>query len=408
MDTTRRNILRGMAAAPLMATAGGLLVPSTAQAAAPGFTLTMRRGRYAGYLTWAAACDGLQGRLSPANVATVLATATRRGIDPGDWHDGEKEKGRKPDGFAYGFAWDDKTKDPHGKLDGRTRQWYPQGVTTSYDGYGGVEPSSGKKVMAVTWYGKGDYEPRGARVTFADVTGDPENPKYQHVLLVEPVQRPKRRATFEPVRIHAGGIAWVGNFLYVANRPGDDKDFRLGGLSVFDISKMAKVTGADKAKAYGYDYILPLHHLYENTSGRPWHSQASLDRTQGSVHSLVVSEFWDKRRGRAVRWELDTNGYIADDGQSDGDWPLNTARVQGAVSVGRDAYYAANVDTPAGKPAEPGRLWRHAGRDGTPVVYGVLAIGPEDLSYDESPRPSLWCLGEHPSRRRVYRIRLGV
>ncbi|WP_442819593.1 twin-arginine translocation signal domain-containing protein [Streptomyces sp. NBC_00841] len=37
MDTTRRMLLRGVAAAPLAAATGGLWVPSTAEAAPPRF-----------------------------------------------------------------------------------------------------------------------------------------------------------------------------------------------------------------------------------------------------------------------------------------------------------------------------------------------------------------------------------
>ncbi|GHC39747.1 hypothetical protein [Streptomyces cinnamoneus] len=408
MDTTRRTILRGLAAAPLAATAGGLLVPSTAHAAPGGFALAMRLSPSEYHRNWSAAADTLRRRLQHADlVRDVLRQPKRAGGPVGDWRDGPGE-GVKPTGFDYGFSWDPDTKDPHGKLDGETAQWYPQGISTSVDGYGGTV--GGKKVVAVSWYGYGDYESRGARISFIDVTGDPQRPRYQHVLLVEPVQlHDSDTATFNPVIMHAGGVAWVGDFLYVANLPGRLAPFKQGGVSAFDLSRMVKVAGADKRKAFGYDYVLPLHHLYENQGGSTLrHSQLSLDRTRrNEPRSLVVSEFQEDRVGRVVRWSLGPSGYLAD-GRSDENW-TSKPYVQGAVAVGNDAYYAANdrgtkgPDDGRGFAPRAGQLWLHKGRTGSPARSGTLAIGPEDLSYDAG---RLWCLAEHPDLRRVYRIKL--
>ncbi len=409
MDTSRRAILRGLAAAPLAATAGGLLAPSTAHAAPDGFTLAMRLSASDYHHDWSAAADTLRRRLEHADlVRDVLHRPERAGGPVGNWRDG-RGKGVRPTNFDYGFSWDRHTKDPHHKLDGDTTQWYPQGISTSVDGYGGTV--GGKKVVAVSWYGYENYEYRGARITFIDVTGDPERPRYQHVLLVEPSQlHGSDTATFNPVIMHAGGVAWVGNFLYVANLPGRLAPFKQGGLSAFDLAKMVKVKGEDKRKAFNYDYILPLHHLYENHGGSTLrHSQLSLDRTRrNEPHSLVVSEFLKRREGRVVRWNLSPSGYLTD-GQSDENW-TSKPYVQGAVAVGDDAYYAANVGGAKGPEdgrgltaPKAGQLWLHKGRQGSPTRSGTLAIGPEDLSYDAG---RLWCLAEHPNLRRVYRIRL--
>ncbi|MFH8789222.1 hypothetical protein [Streptomyces roseoverticillatus] len=408
MDSTRRTILRGLAAGPLAAAAGGLLVPSAAHAAPGGFALAMRLSPSQYHRNWSAAADTLRRRLEPADlVRDVLRQPERTGGPVGDWRDGAG-KGAEPTRFDYGFSWDPDTKDPHGKLDGNTAQWYPQGISTSVDGYGGTV--GGRKVVAVSWYGYENYENRGARISFIDVTGDPKRPRYRHVLLVEPSQlQGSDTATFNPVIMHAGGVAWVGNFLYVANLPGRLAPFKQGGVSAFDLARMVKVKGEDKRKAFGYDYILPLHHLYENQGGSTLrHSQLSLDRTRrNEPHSLVVSEFLEGRRGRVVRWNLSPAGYLTD-GQSDETW-TSESYVQGAVAVGDDAYYAANVrgrkgpeDARARAP-KAGRLWLHQGRKGRPEKSGTLAIGPEDLSYDAG---RLWCLAEHPGLRRVYRIRL--
>lgn len=401
MDTSRRVLLKGLAAAPLVASAGGLFVPRTAYAATASAVVRMQLGM-SGARRWADASDALRATWQAATVDDVLTTARWRGTDVGDWDDGAGSV-PEPHGFRYGFGWDPDTMAPDNTWDRRSN-WYPQGVTSTYDGYGG--PLAGRDILAVSWYAKGqDFDARGARVSFIDVTGDGARPRYQHVLLVEPLQASaSSRPTFRPVSIHAGGMAWIGNFLYIANRPGETTHVRRGGMSVFDVSKLVKVTGRGKARAYGHDYVLPLHHTYENAGGTTLqHSQLSLDRTQSRGPSLVVSEYRTDRSGVAARWRVAQSGYIVD-GTSEAPWGLGVARVQGAVSVGDDAYYSANSRQTGGK--RRGELWKHPDHRGRATVLGQLSKGPEDLSYVPLEGGSLWAVGEHAGLRRVYRCRI--
>ncbi len=72
----------------------------------------------------------------------------------------------------------------------------------------------GRPVVVVSWYAKqlpGDAAKQGSRVTFFDV----EQSRYRHVLLVVPVVE-KGVASFKPLRAHAGGIVWHGDYLHVA------------------------------------------------------------------------------------------------------------------------------------------------------------------------------------------------
>ncbi|MFH8798293.1 twin-arginine translocation signal domain-containing protein [Streptomyces sp. NPDC017936] len=398
MDTTRRALLKGMAAAPLAATAGGLLMPSTAHAAPETEFVLKRVDRVGSPLqsSWPDAIDSLSARLPDVELARhVLAGARSRGARVTDWH------AAKPDHLDYGFAWDPATRD------GTTASWYPQGMTTSYDAYGGRLPGSGEKVAVVSWYARGGNARKGARVTFIDVTGDPRRPKYRHVLLVEPVKAQGRRAGFVPVKFHAGGIAWYGTWLYVANTR--------YGLSVFDTSRMFQVSSGDwcgydasrrRYAAYGHRYVLPMHHIYENAGDGLTFSQVALDRTPGFVPSLVVSEYRGASPdGRAVRWGLDATGEIADV-RTKTHWTLQKARVQGAVTVGSStAYYSANRGEADG-PRRQGDLWTQSplGHPMGDTPAARLSLGPEDLSYDVHSGGSLWSLGEHAGRRSVYRV----
>ena len=61
----------------------------------------------------------------------------------------------------------------------------------------------------MSWYSK---RGEGARVSF--VHAGPGAPSgYRHVLLV----RPSAGGGFALVKVHAGGIAWAGRLLYVAD-----------------------------------------------------------------------------------------------------------------------------------------------------------------------------------------------
>lgn len=133
--------------------------------------------------------------------------------------------------------------------DQNTEKWYPQGITTSADAYGsGVY--EGKRIQLVTWHSDHyDKGKRGARISFVIQGG--KTKKYRNVLLVQPTGSDN----FEAIKgLHAGGLAWYGNLVYVVDTT--------GGLRVFDLDHLYRVDssikdGIGKQKngkyaAYGY------------------------------------------------------------------------------------------------------------------------------------------------------------
>ncbi|WP_160330262.1 hypothetical protein, partial [Streptomyces roseifaciens] len=101
MNTSRRTVIRGMAAIPLAAATSGLLIPSTAQAASDGFSLAMRLSPSQNHRYWGTAADTLRRRLPAADlVKDVLRQATRTGGSVGNWRDGPGT-GVEPTGFDY-------------------------------------------------------------------------------------------------------------------------------------------------------------------------------------------------------------------------------------------------------------------------------------------------------------------
>ena len=157
--------------------------------------------------------------------------------------------------------------------------WWPQGITGSADATpGGVV--DGHRELLVSWYSKNG---KGTRVSFVNADSL-SNTKYRHVLLVEPDDS----GGFGLVQSHAGGIAWVGDHLYVAETD--------GGLRVFDMRHLLKVPNPDDA--LGYAFILPQVGLYKTEPGLRF-SFVALDRTQRprARHRRVQAG----RRGRADR-----------------------------------------------------------------------------------------------------------
>lgn len=244
-------------------------------------------------------------------------------------------------GFGGGFFW------ASGDL--TVPYWIPQGLA------GGA--AGAKLMVAVSWHydetdNSTDSSPpvdgtdKGVRVSFADVTALAAGITYRHVLLVEPdVAR-----GFKPIGIHAGGLAWSGTLLYVAdtNR----------GLRVFDLTRILEVSTATtcnaragvangQACAYGYQFVLPQVGSYVFPTGlssscRPSFSFVSLDRST-APDSLISGEYDNDPTfgiySRVLRWPLAAGSSRLATGPggivtATGAWYAGNRNVQGAIASG--------------------------------------------------------------------------
>lgn len=129
--------------------------------------------------------------------------------------------------------------------DFKTKSWLPQGITSSADAFGSGK-WNGREAWIVSWYEDG----KNVRLSFVDR----ETHEYRHVLLVYPTADDD----FKSITIHAGGIMWYGNILYVVDTA--------NGIRAFDLENIWEVETADgvgKMKdgkgfsADGYRYVLP-------------------------------------------------------------------------------------------------------------------------------------------------------
>lgn len=136
-----------------------------------------------------------------------------------------------PSNFIQDFTWEDVS----GYDDQNTEKWYPQGITTSSDAYD-IGTYQGKNVILVSWYDHRDVptaDSKGVRISFIDA----DKKAYRNVLLVVPSTESDGTATFSSVKIHAGGIFWYGNILYVVDTS--------NGLRLFDLNHIYRVDTGD-------------------------------------------------------------------------------------------------------------------------------------------------------------------
>ncbi|MEZ4241559.1 MAG: hypothetical protein R3F59_36515, partial [Myxococcota bacterium] len=340
--------------------------------------------------------DGLAAVAAPATLADVAADLNRAppviaaGDVPGD-----------PPGTALAFRWED------GENDKVT--WIPQGLTSSADADASGLVEGRRWVVASFYYDEdadGAGDPKGVRLAFVDVT-DPAAPRYRFVLLVEPTAGP----SWAPVRIHAGGIAWVGDLLYVADT--------FHGFRVFDTTRFYRadtsedVIGCDgtTCKAGLYAYALPQIGAYERVSQceeDERFSFVSVDRS-GAVPQLVTGEYCSTSScsgalaGRVVRFPVDPATASLGEART---WStdahfMGETQVQGAGAVG-DTFYLSSSEPAAGA----GALYTV---DGTGRTSHGWVDSPEDVAIDLGA-DQIWSLSEAVSeadgvRRRPRQLR---
>ncbi len=331
---------------------------------------------------------GLETRVTQASAAEVFADANReaRGLCHATGVTG-----------ATGFCWN--------SGDDGTPEWYPQGITASWDATGDGS-YAGHRAILVSWYNTDD---KGVRVSFVDYD-DPAAPRYRHVLLVEPTSTDDFRA----VNIHAGGLAWYGDHLYVVDTS--------RGIRVFDLRTVWRTEGdASKDRiglgsdgryyAHDYRYVVPQVGAYTQTGGcvRPpdsldqplCYSYLAVDRST-SPPSLLTGEYYDGVPGaRLVRWPLDTDtGLLTVDSAgtvaADAAYRSPHTNLQGAVSHDDTFLMVRSRGRNTG-----GLLYR--GQVGVASSSSALPIGPEDISY-EADSGRAWTHTEYPGSRVVFSV----
>ena len=242
------------------------------------------------------------------------------------------------------------------------------------------------------------------RVAIVDVTTRAKV-KYRLALLVEPIVK-DGHTDFAPIKVHAGGLAWFGDYLYV---PVTGSGFRVFDLSrILAVGTSLDLMGYDAASdayyAHNYAYAIPQVGSYSDVGAcNAVFSFVSVDRSSNPP-SLISGEYAaDSVAGRLYRWPLDpVTGrlVVTDSGRviPDGAWFEGNSNIQGALA--HDGTFWLSSSAPAGA---GGALYRT--RVGHPsTTYGWID-SPEDLAFDPGPG-SLWSLSEGDNARYVLSIAL--
>lgn len=258
--------------------------------------------------------------------------------------------------------------------DTRSQRWWPQGIA--------LGSSHGVPFAVVSWY----RQPRrgrgaGSRITVIDLR-DLRRPNYWHVLLVEP-RATSAGAVFEPVVVHAGGIAVAGERLFVAATFGGIREFRLSNI----------LRSPARSRLLGHGHVLPQIAAYSPAAADrglrfSFLSLETGERELPDVVRLVAGEYDTGQGGRLARIELTERRATAQEELVPG-----IAGMQGAA-LHRGTWFVSSSHG-----TEPGDLWT-----GTPADFrrvGPLPPGPEDLAVWPE-RNQLWSLTEWPGKRWVF------
>ena len=391
-------------------------VAATAAAAAPSkepYVLKVGKGPDG------RALGGLANALETSGVQALLK---QKGNRVGKWGGSCGSKAKVPAG-AKVFCFN--------SGDTATKEWYPQGVTGVSDAQADEKWGSAKPLL-VSWYDHDKKAPhKSARVTFVNTATN----TYRHVLLVWPYLNSKGKTTYEPVGthgsdtgIHAGGLAWYGNRLYVADT---GKGIRVFDMrQIFDLgkskngsTKKPNLVGlhGDTYHAYGYRYVMPqvLSYVPNKKSGSactgngtPNHSWLSINRT--GRDRLVTGEWCKNGNGRVAQFPLTSNiggSDLVTDSQGRAH-PSSVARlpvsyVQGGVTADGTWWFSRNVPEsehpfPPGQNKNRGQLvqatWSNGWKD---LKRETISYGPEDLSCWRGAN-QIWTIAEHPGQRALY------
>ncbi|MUV03538.1 hypothetical protein GN157_07430 [Flavobacterium rakeshii] len=311
-----------------------------------------------------------------------------------------------------GFKWNSGDED--------TEEWRPQGLTGFNWG--------GRKFLLATWYGVGPgtisgvyNQHKGVRVALVDIT-DMNNITYRHILLVQDKNNMNNsnlyRSTnsydqldlFCPVTIHAGGVAYSNNKIYVV-------DTKLG-MRVFDIRKLIAVSGDSTKsrigretdgtlKAFNYSYVLPQIGYYDIDNANPY-SCISLGTGNNGEARLWTGQYLtpdDNQTPKIYGFALNSNGQIntgqsvqqlePQDNATGNNGPVY--RVQGVYRKGQASTSLVTTTGNSSYEGSTARLVRHYSGDGAGTRFR-WPHGAEDLYYDSSTG-YLWNLTEYESSK---------
>lgn len=266
-----------------------------------------------------------------------------------------------------------------------TRRWYPQGLD--------LGEWRGRRTIAVSWFRQQlDGVHLASRVAFIDL----ERSRHLDVLLATVDDD----GELQPAPIHAGGLAWFGDRLFVAATG--------RGIWEFDLSDIREVRGAVAQRLAGArrrggrsTALVTVRTRMHPVALRCSYLGRVFDDAGTPLPRVLIGEHRTDGSGRVGEFTIpeDAEGGFTEEQR----FSPGITHMQGAVRWG-DRYFVSQSDH-----LRPGTLWSGP-RDALVRDRVPLPVGCEDLALDVDAR-LLWSLGEHPWRRVVRGIpfaRLGI
>jgi hypothetical protein len=378
------------AAGALSATAfSGTAAAATAPTALPASQYTLS----ANYHQFDAVNTALTSTLGTATVDQVMANANHdRTALPSSF---------SLTGLSGGFRFDSGDESDCAN--------FPQGITTSRDAVGDTNGGNydGHQLVAVSWYtenGCGGAQSR-SRITLVDWDATYPN-DYRKILLVQPTGTASA-PNFTDIPIHAGGVSWYGDYLYVADTGHGMRVFNMKDILKTNTGGTASQIGKQSSGVYyahNYAYVLPqIGTITSNTTSGTnlvW-SSISLDRVSKSI---VMTEYtcasgctaYPNRAARAVRFPFAAGATT---------FAASTTASQ-ALQL---PWYNLN-----GVASHNGRWWFNSS-GAKKLYYWTPTAGPdtyswvsggESISYweDSTQADLLWSLQETTGNRNVFAV----
>jgi len=322
------------------------------------------------------------------------------------------------------WCFDSADQDAGRSLD--SSDWVPQAVASSNEA--AVGGYAGPSAVAVTWYQpRPDHtagamdDPQNDRVTFVNTPASGASATYRHVLLVEPVVE-NGKLNLRRVKMHAGGIAWYGNILYVASTGGGMRAFDI--RRIFAVHTTKDVVGLDTstpsdAGLYGesFAYVILQVANYKKTDAACNRSPAATNaglcfsgitvNRSASPVSLISYEYRTQAEmvaakvgSRIVHWPLDAStGLLAR--AADGNvhsgklFVTPTYQVQG-VSIDHATFFMSTSQS-------GGTFYREIDGDGVAPDTSAWVQGAENTSFTTTSFGNrLWSVTEVPGRRMLF------
>jgi hypothetical protein len=265
----------------------------------------------------------------------------------------------------------------------QTNRWMLQGITGQ--GESGWPAAEGLDLTIVSAY----YNKRGPKFEHARISLiNNATGRLSHVRLVEAkAGRQAGCATQNEVSLcqfvsHAGGLAWAGQYLYMAGA---------SNLHVFDLSQFVQL---------GDEYVLPEVRRY-GVAG-PQNFKMAYVSIDTSRHELLAGPYLPETTTEPiVHWPLRADGSIADMQASYGvatSGRQPSIRIQGAASHS-GTYFLSQSGSLQTKEKD----YLYVVRPGGQAEQRPWHYGAEDL-YIDPIRQLLWGAGEVAGRRSVVAV----